>query len=85
MRRCIERSYSLFRLAKRPDQCCAVPEGEDLPEELIRDEWAPAEVLEAGGRRPPGFNDEVAVFACSTQGFYLFRWSGKKTSFNARS
>ncbi len=78
-----ERSYSLFRLAKCPDRCCAVPEGSDLPEALNRNEWAPAEVLNAGERRPPGFNNEVAVFACAVQGFYIFRWSGKKSPYSA--
>ena len=70
--------YQLFRLIRRPDQCCAVREGNDLPDFLDRNEWATAEVLEAGVRRPPGFQEDVALYACATQGFYMFAWSGKR-------
>ena len=70
--------YQLFRLVRRPDQCCAVLEGNELPNFLDRNEWATAELLEAGARRPPGFQEEVAVYACATQGFYVFTWSGKR-------
>lgn len=68
----------LFRLVRRPDQCCAVREGNDLPDFLDRNEWATAKVLEAGVRRPPGFQEDVAIYACATQGFYMFMWSGKR-------
>jgi hypothetical protein len=35
-------------------------------------------MLEAGQLRPPGFNEEAAEYACALQGFYVFRWSGRK-------
>ena len=71
-------TFQLYRLARQPDRCCAVLEGSLLPSVLDPNEWAPAEMLEAGQMRPPGFNEDVAEYACALQGFYVFRWSGRK-------
>jgi hypothetical protein len=71
-------TFQLYRQARQPDRCCAVLEDNMLPSVFDPNEWAPAEVLEAGHIRPPGFNEDAAEYACSVQGFYVFRWSGKK-------
>ncbi len=71
-------TFQLYRYARQPDLCCAVLEDSMLPSAFDLNEWAPAEVLEAGQMRPPGFNEDAAEYACIVQGFYVFRWSGKK-------
>jgi hypothetical protein len=71
-------NYEMYRRAKEPDLCCAVSEGSDFPSILGPNEWAYAEFLEAGQRRPPGFDEDAAAYACAVQGFYLFRWHGRR-------
>jgi len=73
------RTYVVYRRIKRPEMCCAVLEGSEFPPVIDPSEWAPAELLRAGGERPSGFDDNVAIFSCSVQGFYLFRWSGRRS------
>ncbi len=36
--------------------------------------WLRAGRLDLRKERPPGFNEDVAIFSCSVQGFYLFDW-----------
>jgi hypothetical protein len=71
-------AFRLYRRAREPDKCCAVLEDGELPPVLDRNEWAPAEILEAHQVRPPGFNESAAEYACAVQGFYFFHWSGKR-------
>ena len=71
-------TYDLYRRARQPDTCCAILEGCPFPPMLDPTEWAPAERLEAGSMRPPGFNEDAALFSCRLQGFYIFHWSGRR-------
>jgi hypothetical protein len=72
--------YQMYRRASQPDLCCAVRDGQPFPSIFSPNDWAPGEFLEAGDRRPPGFDEDAAAFACAVQGFYVFRWSGRRRS-----
>ncbi len=69
-------AFDLFRHAKRAARCCAVPQGAELPPMIEADpsSWPHAGRLDLCKERPPGFNEDVAIFSCSVQGFYLFDW-----------
>ena len=72
-------NYQMYRRVKRPGMCCVVVDGAPFPKELDPDDWAIAEYLDERDPRPPGFDDDVAAFACATWGFYIFQWLGRRS------
>ncbi len=78
-------SYQVYRLRRQPDLCCAVPENLPQPDFLGADEWEEAGKLTDESPAPPGFQHSTARYAVRVQGFYVFRWQGRRPRLHAAS
>ncbi len=74
------RSYRVFRSKRMPDLCYAVPEHRPRPEFFKAEDWQYAGIVNDDVSAPPGFAESSAIYAVNVQGFYVFRWHGRRSS-----
>jgi hypothetical protein len=73
------RSYRVFRSKRTPDLCYAVPEHRPRPEFFKIEDWQYAGLVNDDVSAPPGFAESSARYAVNIQGFYVFRWRGRRS------
>lgn len=70
-------AYVFFRHARRTGLWCAVPKGDALPPPLLDEVWESHDLPTGSHSKPPGFDEDAALYSCHLQGFYVFHWGGR--------
>ena len=65
--------YRLYRLRNNPDILCAIPIDLELAPPASEDTWDLIGEITPDVVPPRGFDPEVASFAFTFQGYYVFR------------
>ncbi len=66
-------TYSLFHHQRMLDFFCAVRQDSPVPLFIRAPAWSYFGTIAPDTPRPPGFDEDAALFACRFQGFYAFR------------